>query len=70
MTDGIEIRYIALCTRVLPRYFKLRPYDDLYLIYAEVRFGHLDFCMGKSKVIYFSETIAAYDLKNVKNAFK
>ena len=26
-------------------------------------FGHLAFCRGKMKILYFSGTIAAYDLK-------
>ena len=43
--------------------FKLRSWIDLDLFYAKVKFGHLCLCMGKMKMIYFSKTIAAYDLK-------
>ena len=31
--------------------------------YAKVKFGHLSFYIGKMTIIYFSKTIAAYDLK-------
>ena len=44
--------------------FKLRPWIDLDLFYAKVRFGQLCFWMGKNEIILFSlKTIAAYDLK-------
>ena len=48
-TDDLEIYYVALCTRVLPRLFKLLPWVDLDLFYAKVKFGHIGFCMGKSE---------------------
>ena len=41
--------YVALCTRVLPRLFKLLPWVDLDLFYAKVKFGDIGFCMGKSE---------------------
>ena len=44
-------------------FFELWPWVDLDLFYAKVMFGHLSFCMGKMKIIYFLKTIAAYDLK-------
>ena len=33
------------------------------IFYAKVKFGNLDICMEKVKIIYFSKTIAAHDLK-------
>ena len=48
---------------VLPELFKLWPWADLDLFYAKVKFGHIGFCMGKTEIIYFLETIAALGLK-------
>ena len=33
-------------------------------ILRQGQIGHIGFCMGKSKIIYFLETIAALGLKN------
>ena len=41
--------YVALCTRVLPRLFKLSPWVDLDLFYAKVKFDYIGFCMGESE---------------------
>ena len=41
---------------------KLWSWVDLDLFYAKVKFGHIDFCMGKSEN-YFLEIIAALGLK-------
>ena len=49
LTDDLEIWYVALCARVLPRLFKLLPLVDLDLFYAKVKFGHIGCCMGKSE---------------------
>ena len=49
LTDDLEILYVALCTQVLPRLFKLLPWVNLDLFYAKVKFGHIGFCMGKSE---------------------
>ena len=38
---------------VLPKLFKLWPWVDLDLFYAKVKFGHIDFCMGKSENYLF-----------------
>ena len=38
---------------VLPKLFKLRPWVDLDLFYAKVKFGHIGFCMGKSENYLF-----------------
>ena len=46
---------------VLPRLFKLWPWVDLF--YSKVKFGHIGFCMGKSKNYYFLETVIASGLK-------
>ena len=51
--------------RVLPRLFKLWPWVNLDLFYATVKFGHIDFCMGKSENYLFLETIAALGLNIV-----
>ena len=48
---------------VLPKLFKLWLWVDLDPFYAKVKFGHLGFCMGKVKIIYILETIAALGLK-------
>ena len=48
---------------VLLKLFKLRPWVDLDLFYAKVKFGHIGFCMGKSKNYLFLETIVALCLK-------
>ena len=45
----LEIWYVALCVRVLPRLFNLSPWVDLDLFYAKIKFGYIGFCMGKSK---------------------
>ena len=39
--------------RVLPKLFKLLPWVDLDPFYAKVKFGHIDFCMGKSENYLF-----------------
>ena len=49
--------------RVLPKLFKLWPWIDLDLFYAKVKFGHIGFCMEKTEIICFFETIAALGLK-------
>ena len=36
---------------------------NYYLFYDKVKFGPLCFCMGKGKIIDFSETVVVYDLK-------
>ena len=47
--------------RVL-EYYQVCSYDNLF--YSKVKFGPLRFCMGKKvKQLFFSETIAVYDLK-------
>ena len=46
-TDDLEIWYVALCTPILPRLFKLCPWVDLDLFYTKFKFGHIGFCMGK-----------------------
>ena len=48
--------------QVLPRLFKLWPRVDLDPFDAKVKFGYIGFCMGKSEIIYFLETIAALHL--------
>ena len=48
---------------VLPRLLKVWPWVDLDPFYIKVKLGHIGFCMGKSKIIYFLETIAALGLK-------
>ena len=48
--------------QVLPRLFKLLPWVILDPFYAMVKFGHIGFCMGKVKIIYFLEIIAALGL--------
>ena len=63
LTNDLETWYVALCMWVLPRLFKLSPWVDLDPFYAKVKFGHIGFCMGKVKIIYFLETIAALGLK-------
>ena len=37
----------------LPNLFKLWPWVDLDPFYAKVKFGHIGFCMGKSKTCLF-----------------
>ena len=50
--------------QVLPRLFKLLPWVDPDTFYAEVKFGHTGFCMGKSEnYFFFFETFAALGLK-------
>ena len=39
------------------------PRVDLDPFYAKVKFGHIDFCMGKSENYYLLITIAALGLK-------
>ena len=63
VTDDHETWYVALSMQVLPRLFKLLPWVDLDPFYAKVKFGHINFCMGKSENYYFLETIAALSLK-------
>ena len=46
----------------LPRMLKLWLWVDLDPFYAKVKFGHIGFCMGKSEIFYFLETIAALGL--------
>ena len=41
---------------VLPKLFKLWPWVDLDPFYAKVKFGHIGFCMGKSKNYLFFGT--------------
>ena len=61
--DDLETWYAASGTRVLPSWFKWRPWFDLDLFYEKVKFGPLCFCMGKGKTMNFSETIVVYDLR-------
>ena len=49
--------------KVLPKLFKLWPWIELNPFYAKIKFGHIGFCTGKVKIIYFLETIAALGLK-------
>ena len=49
---------------VLPKLFKLCPRVDLDPFYAQVKFGLIGFCMGKSEKKIFLETIAALGRKN------
>ena len=49
--------------QVLPRLFKLLPWVDLDTFYSKVKFGDIGFCMGKVKIIFFLETVAALGLK-------
>ena len=49
--------------QVLPNLFKLWPWVDLALFNAEVKFGHIGFCMGKSENYHFLIIIAALGLK-------
>ena len=62
-TDDLETWYVALSMQVLPKLFKLCPWVDLDLFYAKVKFGHIDFCMGKSENYYILETFADLGLK-------
>ena len=45
--------------------FKWWSWSDLDLFYGKVKFGNLGFSMGKSENSWFSETIAASDLKQI-----
>ena len=49
--------------KVLPQLYKLSPWFDLDLFYAEVNFVTEAFEWEKVKIIYFLETIAALGLK-------
>ena len=49
--------------QVPPIFFKLWPWVDLDPFYAMVKFGYIGFCMRKSEIIIFLETIAAFSLK-------
>ena len=60
-TDDLEIWYVALCTRVLSRLFKLPPCADLDLF--NVKVGYISFCMGKIENYVLLETIADIGLK-------
>ena len=40
---------VALVTWAHHNLFKWWPWIDLHLFYAKIKFGHLCFCMGKSK---------------------
>ena len=61
--DDFESWYAALGTWVLLNLFKWWPRVDLHLFYGRVKFGPFCFCMGKSKIIDFSETIVFHDIK-------
>ena len=63
LLQNLEIWYVALCTRVLPRLFKLLPWVDLDLFYAKVKYGYIGFCMGKSENYVLFGTITAIGLK-------
>ena len=52
-TNDLETWYVASCMGVLPELFKLWPWVDLDPFYTKVKFGHIDFCMGKSKNYLF-----------------
>ena len=41
----------------------MMTWSDLDLFYGKVKFGNLGFSIGKVKIVDFSETIAACDLK-------
>ena len=56
LTDDFETWYLAFGTRVLQRLIKLCPWVDLDLFYAKTKFGHISFCVGKLKMIYFKLT--------------
>ena len=62
-TNDLETWYVSLWMGVLPNLFKLWPWVDLDLFNAKVKFGHVDFCMGKGENYFFFETIAALGLK-------
>ena len=57
LTDGIKTWYVALGTEVLLKLFKLLPGVDLDLLYANVKFGHSGFYMGKMKIKYFFKVL-------------
>ena len=61
--DCNEIWYVTSKMQTHHSLFKFRLCIDLDLFYARVKFGHLCFCMGKRKIIYFMKIIAAHDLK-------
>ena len=58
LTDGLETWGVASSIQVLQKYLNY----DLDPLYANVKFGHYVFCMGKSEN-YFLETFAALGLK-------
>ena len=62
LADDLEIYYVALCTQVLPRLFKLLPWVDLDLLNAKVKLGHIGFAWPKMKIIYYLETVTAIGL--------
>ena len=61
--DCNEIWYVV--SRMLTHHSlnKFWPWVDIDLFYVKVKFGRSSIYMGKMKLICFSKTIAAYDLK-------
>ena len=55
--------YVVLGTRDHYNFFKCLPWVNLDLFHGKGKFGSLGFSIRKSENIYFSETIAACDLK-------
>ena len=49
----LETLYVALAMQVLPRLFKLSPWDDLDRFYAKVKFGDIGLCIGRSDFFFF-----------------
>ena len=47
----LETWYVALGTQAHSNLFKWCPWVGLDLFYAQVKFGHLCFCMGKRKMV-------------------
>ena len=59
-----KLGYVALGTPAHDILFKWWPWVDLDLFYGNVKFGIIKFSVGKSEnSVFFSETIAASDLK-------
>ena len=54
---------MALGTPAHHSLYKWWPWIDLDLIYGKVKFGHIDFSVGKSENCWFFKTFAACDLE-------
>ena len=56
---------------VLPKLFKLWPWVDLDPFYAKVKFGHIDFCIGKSEnYLFFGNYCSLGSQKCLKHSAK